>query len=767
MKRKVTLKAMALWALGALSAMGLQAQPCTTPSNVTATPSVYCAGGTVNLSAISAGNNIDWYTQPSGGVLLGSSGSGANFAVTPAGTTTYYAEAVQIPGSSVNFTYSASIQNYTVPVGVTSIMIDARGAQGGNTNGGHGAQMVGTFAVTPGEVLGIVVGQQGVVNNCGGAGASGGGGGGSFVWRLSAPTTPMIAAGAGGGGNTNWSGGCIDGIDAVTTQDGTQGSGVNSAMGGTAGQGGFGNAPSGTGSGGAGWLSAGQNSTYGSGCTGGLGPFTFTGGSGSTIFGPGGEGGFGGGGGAVCGCGGGGGYSGGGGGEGASCRAGGGGGGSFNAGTNQVNTAGVQLGNGLVTITTGGLPCTNSVRVAVTVTLDNIAPVATCQSVSVTLDSTGNGTLNAAAVDNGSTDNCTVASVTVNPSAFTCVNAGANTVTLTVTDGNGNSSTCTTTVTVVSPDVEMTLSADTTSCGYNVSCAGGSDGTATAVAVGGCPSYTFLWSNGQTTATATGLSAGTYTVTITDGAGDTDVDTLVLNAPSAIVIGSSSTATCVDDSTGSIDVTVSGGNDCQGYSFLWSNGANTATVSGLGAGTYTVTVTDAGGCASTSVVTVAAYPVPNPTISQSGNTLTADQSWVTYQWLLNGSNISGATTGSYTAMQSGSYSLMVTDTNGCMAVSNGLTVTVVGVNNATIGWLDLKLYPNPSHGTFSLQTASAVNCGIAVTIHDMVGKQLFEQTLSSLSYEAQFDVRRLAAGTYIVNVRSALGRHKQFKLVVE
>jgi hypothetical protein len=758
---------MLILAFPAMTALGLQAQPCATPSNVTATPSVYCAGATVNLTAISTGNNIDWYDQPSGGTLLGTSASGANFAVTPSGTTTYYAEAVQNVGATQNFTYSGSIQNYTVPVGITSIVIDARGAQGGNTNGGNGARMVGTFAVTPGEVLGIVVGQQGIVNNCGGGGASGGGGGGTFVWRLSAPAMPMIAAGAGGGGNTNWSGGCIDGIDAVTTQDGTQGSGPTSAMGGTAGQGGFGNAPSGTGSGGAGWLSAGQNSTWGSGCTGGLGPFTFTGGNGASAFGPGGEGGYGGGGGAVCGCGGGGGYSGGGGGEGSSCRAGGGGGGSYNAGTSQSNTAGVQLGNGLVTIATTGLPCTNSPRIAVTVTLDNIAPTAVCQADTVMLDSLGNGTALAAAINNGSTDNCTIASTTLSPNSFTCANAGSNTVTLTVTDANGNSSTCTTTVMVIAPEVEMELSADTTTCGFNVSCAAGNDGTATAVGVGGCPSYSFLWSNGQTTATATGLSAGTHTVTITDGAGNTDVDTLVLNAPTALSIGWFAASTCVGDSTGSIDLSVSGGNDCQGYSFLWSNGATSEDLANLGSGTYTVTVTDVSGCTATSVVTVAAFSVPNPTITQAGNTLSAGQTWVTYQWLLNGSNISGATANTYTATQSGSYSLMVTDSNGCSAVSTPLTLTIVGITNALGDGLDLTLYPNPNHGTFRLQTASPVTCGIVIRIHDRVGRNIFEKALPGLEDGTFIELQDVAAGTYMVEVRTELGHQRMFKLVIE
>lgn len=247
---------------------------------------------------------------------------------------------------------NGSIQQYVVPPCVSEVSIETFGAQGGNSNGGLGARMKGDFSVSFGDTLFIVVGQQGNVNTCGGAGASGGGGGGSFVWKGSGNNKVLLqVAGGGGGGNTNWPGACVNGIDADTLTSGTQGNGVQSALGGTNGNGGFGNAPSGTGSGGAGWLSNGQNSTYGSGCTGGLTFPLFTGGNGSNTFGPNGHGGYGGGGGAVCGCGGGGGYSGGGAGEGSSCRAGGGGGGSYNIGTNQSNQKGVQTGNGMVIIT--------------------------------------------------------------------------------------------------------------------------------------------------------------------------------------------------------------------------------------------------------------------------------------------------------------------------------------------------------------------------------------------------------------------------------
>lgn len=80
---------------------------------------------------------------------------------------------------------------------------------------------------------------------------------------------------------------------------------------------------------------------------------------------------------------------------------------------------------------------------------DNEAPVANCAApFTVQLDANGMASITAADVDNGSTDNCAVASTSIDVTDFTCADVGPNTVTLTVTDVNGNSSTCTTVVTV-------------------------------------------------------------------------------------------------------------------------------------------------------------------------------------------------------------------------------------------------------------------------------------------------------------------------------
>ena len=105
---------------------------CPVPSLVTASPSTICAGATTSLNATAVGSLINWFTVPIGGVAVGSSASAANFSISPTTTTTYYAESMSISPTTTNtFAYTGGAQVFTVPAGVTSLTIDARGAQGG------------------------------------------------------------------------------------------------------------------------------------------------------------------------------------------------------------------------------------------------------------------------------------------------------------------------------------------------------------------------------------------------------------------------------------------------------------------------------------------------------------------------------------------------------------------------------------------------------------------------------------------------------------
>jgi hypothetical protein len=244
----------------------------------------------------------------------------------------------------VNFIYTGKIVTYTVPETGT-YRITAFGAQGGSASfssgsinvvgpGGRGAEIGGDFSLTAGEMLEIAVG------GAGGSG-DGGGGGGSFV--VGPGNTPLVIAGGGGGGGfaLEPSPESFPGQGGLTGPDGEPS--LPPSAGGTGGNGGAGNRSLGGGAGGGGFFSAGGNGNPSAATTGGGAFPDLTGGSAG--------GGFGGGGGASGGSGGGGGYSGGGGGgRGAPVHGSAGGGGSFDAGSNQVLVANLQIGDGEVVI---------------------------------------------------------------------------------------------------------------------------------------------------------------------------------------------------------------------------------------------------------------------------------------------------------------------------------------------------------------------------------------------------------------------------------
>ncbi|MCP4048617.1 MAG: BspA family leucine-rich repeat surface protein, partial [Gammaproteobacteria bacterium] len=119
---------------------------------------------------------------------------------------------------------------------------------------------------------------------------------------------------------------------------------------------------------------------------------------------------------------------------------------------------------------------------------DNVAPVAICQDLTLNLDGTGNAGITTNDINNGSSDNCGLQSISVSPSTFNTGNVGQNTVTLTATDNVGNVGTCTATVTVLPnptttfntewtvTTTDLSITIPTTGTGYNYSIDWG-DGT--------------------------------------------------------------------------------------------------------------------------------------------------------------------------------------------------------------------------------------------------------------------------------------------------
>jgi hypothetical protein len=192
----------------------------------------------------------------------------------------------------------------------------------------------------------------------------------------------------------------------------------------------------------------------------------------------------------------------------------------------------------------------------------------------------------------------------------------AGNYTVTVTDVNGASKA--TGFSVTQPSAALTLS-ETHS---NLVCSNSAaNGTVSLTVTGGTISYTFAWtksSDGTYSSTSqnlTNLSTGTYNVNVTDNKGCTANKSIIITKPSALNISSSITApTCAPATDGAINLSVSGGTSS--YTYNWGGGITSQNRSSLGAGTYSVTVTDVNGCTATSSSTLS-YQNPNPVTPSS------------------------------------------------------------------------------------------------------------------------------------------------------
>jgi gliding motility-associated-like protein len=206
-------------------------------------------------------------------------------------------------------------------------------------------------------------------------------------------------------------------------------------------------------------------------------------------------------------------------------------------------------------------------------------------------------------------------------------------------------------------------------------CGNSNSGTATATTNGGSSPFTYQWSDpfSQTTQTAVALVPGTYTVTVTDANGCSTTQIANVGTVNTMNLNVSYTnPLCASGNSGSAMVSVSGGS--APYTYLWnSNPAQvTPTASNLSAGTYTVTVTDSAGCSQNIAVTLTS-PSPIVFTKDSSNTsckrsdgfcriktISGGTAPFTYQW----SN--GKTSSSILNVPAGTYSVLITDFNGCV-----------------------------------------------------------------------------------------------------
>lgn len=294
-------------------------------------------------------------------------------------------------------------------------------------------------------------------------------------------------------------------------------------------------------------------------------------------------------------------------------------------------------------------------------------------------------------------------------------NLTAGTYTVAILDGNN----CPAQLNVVITEPSELLANATAT---HETASGANDGTASAAPVGGSGNFTYLWSNNQTTATITGLAPGTYTVTVSDANNCQSVRSVTVNSFDCAISTtlSATNVTCFGAANGTATVSLLGGT--APFTYVWSNGANTATAANLSAGTYTVAIVDNNGCNTSATIAIAQPPALLPSVATVTNTLCPNEATglidvniaggtAPYTYLWN----NGAPTEDLKDVLAGTYTVVVTDANNCTATaqatisSNDTQSPAIAANATTLA---LNANGTLAVSATDLNVQVSDNCGV-------------------------------------------------------
>ena len=314
---------------------------------------------------------------------------------------------------------------------------------------------------------------------------------------------------------------------------------------------------------------------------------------------------------------------------------------------------------------------------------------------------------------------------------------------LIIIDANG--CTTSTVITITNPNSPLVNASVTT-----ILCYGNLTGAVTTTVSNGTPTYSYNWSNGSTTSALTNVGAGNYTLTVTDASNCKAVTTLTITQPaSAVTIQTASSYSigCYGASTGSAQVTVTGG--VPSYTYSWTGGITSVTnsVVGLVAGNYSVTVKDLNNCPvtqsfsiaqptsglniSSSSASVACYGAStgSATINVTGGTLPYTYSWI---------GATSSTTNNATALTVGNYNVTIKDLNNC-------SITHTFVINQPASALNITTSSSASIACYGASTGSA-------TINVTGGTPTYSYTWTGATSSTTNNATALIAGNYSVVV---------------
>lgn len=268
----------------------------------------------------------------------------------------------------------------------------------------------------------------------------------------------------------------------------------------------------------------------------------------------------------------------------------------------------------------------------------------------------------------------------------------------------------------------------------DVQCFGQQDGMLKANPQGGTQPYSYLWSNGDTTDSISMLDVGTYSLQIKDANGCSWEDSTSLSQPDSLT-GSISAyhLRCFGGDDGALRALVIGGNG--GYTYQWSSGGSTDSLSGLSAGAYSVRVTDDKGCFWEDSTTLTQPPALIADFDSTDETsagamdatidLTVNGGTPPYSFLWS----NGKTTQNLDSLATNRfYTVTISDANGCILQDSVLLGEITGLAEM-LEKISFRLYPNPARDKLFISYDAHQSGGVQISIVDLSGKVLMSKQI--------------------------------------
>jgi len=271
--------------------------------------------------------------------------------------------------------------------------------------------------------------------------------------------------------------------------------------------------------------------------------------------------------------------------------------------------------------------------------------------------------------------------------------------------------------------------------------------------------YSFQWKNagtpvtGATSSLYRAVTSGTYTVTVTNtsNCSATSAPAIPVTVVPAPVSTVSYTTPLIFCDGNSVLLKASTGSNLVYQWYRNGNaipGATNATYIATVSGTYTVKETNVANCSSTSTgVTVTVTQVLNPIITKDGNQLNTN-GFVYYQWYFNNTPIPGANGATLTITQTGYYTVVATDGNGCVSTSAIAWIQSLGMQGLVHAG-DIKIFPNPASTVVHITSPVTLKA----QVYNMHGQSVWQGDAPG-----DIDISNLAGGVYMISLTDKEGR---------